>query len=110
MMEATLQAMGDFFRQQVHGIRRFGAARWTCARWLRASSARFSVPVIPVGLCRRRLILEEAGGRVTNCQGISLPLATMSLLASNGYLHEQALRIVSARQPSPSPLPSTEEV
>jgi histidinol-phosphatase len=37
------------------------------------------------------VIVEEAGGRVTDLEGASITLATSSILASNGLLHEPIL-------------------
>jgi myo-inositol-1(or 4)-monophosphatase len=68
-MEATLAAIRDLFRGGIHGIRRF------------------------------RLIVEEAGGRVTTCGGDPLPISSSTLLASNGRLHEAMLAIVTRHEP-----------
>jgi myo-inositol-1(or 4)-monophosphatase len=40
------------------------------------------------------LLVEEAGGRISTCQGSSLPLSKSSLLATNGLLHDELLAIV----------------
>ena len=37
------------------------------------------------------VIVEEAGGRVTDLEGAPLSLASTSILASNGMLHEPIL-------------------
>lgn len=95
MMEATLAALGDLFRQQIHGIRRFGTASLDlCHVGSGLYGAYFEYELAPWDFAAGRLFVEEAGGRVTTCGGDSLPLARSSLLASNGHLHEPVLSIV----------------
>ena len=95
MMEATLAAAGDCFRQQIHGIRRFGTASLDLAHVATGCfGAYFEFQLSPWDFAAGRLIVEEAGGQVTNCSGAPLPLTTTSLLASNGLLHDQMLSIL----------------
>jgi myo-inositol-1(or 4)-monophosphatase len=96
MMEATLAAIGDLFRAQIHGIRRFGAAALDLSLTASGSfGAFFEFELAPWDFAAGRLILEEAGGRITTCSGDPLPLTKTSILASNGLLHEEVLRIVA---------------
>lgn len=100
MMEATLAAIRDFFRAQVHGIRRFGAAAldlYCVAQGM--YGAYFEYELAPWDFAAGSLIVEEAGGKVTTCTGEPLPLARSTLLASNGLLHEAALEIVRRHLP-----------
>lgn len=95
MMEATLAAIGDFFRQQIHGVRRFGtAALDLCAVAAGMYGVFFEYRLSPWDFAAGRLILEEAGGHITDGHGDALPLQKTSLLASNGHLHAAALEIV----------------
>lgn len=103
MMEATLRAVGDFFRQNIHGIRRFGtAALDLCMVGCGQFGAFFEYQLSPWDFAAGRLFIEEAGGTVTDGLGEPLPLAVSSLLASNGILHESSLAIVRAHHPQGS--------
>ncbi|MGN6544421.1 MAG: inositol monophosphatase family protein [Aureliella sp.] len=96
MMEATLAAVGDFFRQQIHGIRRFGtAALDLCQTACGMFGVYFEYQLSPWDFAAGRLILEEAGGLITDGRGNPLPLAKTSILASNTQLHPAALAIVA---------------
>lgn len=100
MMEATLTAIRDLFRLQIHGIRRFGAASLDLCQVADGSfGAFFEYELAPWDFAAGRLILEEAGGRITTCRGAPLPLAKTSLLASNGLVHEAVLEVVRAHHP-----------
>jgi len=96
MMEATLSAIGDFFRQRIHGVRRFGtAALDLCQTACGMFGVYFEYQLSPWDFAAGRLILEEAGGMVTDGRGQPLPLTKTSVLASNTRLHPAALRIVA---------------
>lgn len=100
MMEATLSAIRDFFKQQIHGIRRFGAASLDlCSIAQGMFGAYFEYELAPWDFAAGALFVEEAGGRVTTCNGDPLPLKRTSLLASNTLLHEAALDIVRRNLP-----------
>ncbi len=104
IMEATLAAIGDFFRQQIHGIRRFGAASLDlCYVGMGLFGAFFEFELSPWDFAAGRLFVEEAGGQVTNCRGEPLEIAKSSILASNGKIHEQALAITRRHLPGASP-------
>jgi myo-inositol-1(or 4)-monophosphatase len=100
MMEATLAALGDLKRSQIHGIRRFGTASLDlCMVGLGMFGAYFEYELSPWDFAAGRLFVEEAGGRVTTARGGSLPLAKSSILASNGALHEPVLEVVRRHHP-----------
>lgn len=100
MMEATLSAIRELFRQQIHGIRRFGAASLDlCAVGQGLFGAFFEYRLSAWDFAAGRLFVEEAGGRVTTGHGDALPLAVTSVLASNGHLHDAMLQIVAAQHP-----------
>lgn len=101
MMEATLRSIHDFFKRNIHGIRRFGtAALDLCQVADGMFGAYFEYQLAPWDFAAGRLILEEAGGMVTDCKGGELPLETTSLLASNRLLHKASLEIVRSNLPS----------
>ncbi|RUL87118.1 inositol monophosphatase family protein [Tautonia sociabilis] len=100
MMEATLRSIGDLFRRNIHGIRRFGtAALDLCMVGCGQLGAFFEYQLSPWDFAAGRLFVEEAGGRVTNCLGRPLPLTVSSVLASNGPLHEETLAVVQRHLP-----------
>lgn len=101
MMEATLAAIADLFRRQIHGIRRFGtAALDLCQVGTGQYGAFFEYQLSPWDFAAGRLFVEEAGGRVTTCAGRDLPIARSHILASNGALHDSVLEIVQRRLPT----------
>ncbi len=100
IMDATLAAIGDLFRQQIHGIRRFGAASLDlCWVGLGRFDGFFEFELAPWDFAAGRLFVEEAGGIVTDCLGRDLPIAKSSVLATNGRLHGTILDIVNRRLP-----------
>ncbi len=95
MMEATLAAVADFFRENIQGIRRFGTAALDLGFLGRGLfGAYFEYQLSPWDFAAGKLFVEEAGGTVTNCQGSPLPVAAKStILATNGILHPDSLAI-----------------
>ncbi len=95
MMEATLKSIHDFFKQQIHGVRRFGAAALDLCQ---VADGQFGVffeyHLSPWDFAAGRLILEEAGGKISDGRGNELQLAKSSVLATNNLLHPAALEIV----------------
>lgn len=88
MMEATLAALGDLFRSQIVGVRRFGAAALDLAYvGIGRFGAFFEFQLAPWDFAAGRLFVEEAGGQVSTCQQNELKLAKSSVLATNGILH-----------------------
>ncbi len=95
MMRDTLQSIERLFEQQVHGVRRFGTAALDIILVARGSfGAFFEYQLSPWDFAASRLLIEEAGGRITTCDGQELPLATTSVLATNGLLHAAMLEQV----------------
>jgi myo-inositol-1(or 4)-monophosphatase len=100
MMEATLAAIADLKRRQIHGIRRFGTASLDlCMVGLGQYDAYFEYTLSPWDFAAGRLFVEEAGGLVTTGRGGPLPLARTSVLASNGPLHEAVLDVIRVHHP-----------
>jgi myo-inositol-1(or 4)-monophosphatase len=102
MMQATLKAIANFFERKIHGIRRFGtAALDLCHVASGMYGGYFEYELSPWDFAAGRLIVEEAGGQVSNCDGGELPIGTRSaLLASNGLLHADMLKIVRQHLPT----------
>jgi myo-inositol-1(or 4)-monophosphatase len=100
MMEATLDAIGDLKRKQIHGIRRFGTASLDlCMVGLGLYGAYFEYQLSPWDFAAGRLFVEEAGGLVTDARGGQLPLGKSSILATNGKIHEAMLEVIRPRHP-----------
>jgi myo-inositol-1(or 4)-monophosphatase len=96
MMEATLAALGRLFRQQIRGIRRMGTASLDLAMVATGQlGGFFEYQLSPWDFAAGRLLLEEAGGRITTTEGATLPLSTTSVLASNGHLHGAVQQFVT---------------
>ncbi len=101
MMESTLAAIRELFQQSIHGIRRFGTASLDlCHVGMGFYGAYFEYELSAWDFAAGQLFVQEAGGRVTTCQGKHLPLRKTSVLASNGLLHESVLKIVSSHYDS----------
>lgn len=95
MMQATLAAVGDCFRRQIHGVRRFGTAALDLAHVASGLyGAYFEYQLSPWDFAAGKLLVEEAGGKVTTCNGDPLPLRKTSILASNTLLHDEMLTAV----------------
>ncbi|WP_437229976.1 inositol monophosphatase family protein [Planctomicrobium sp. SH661] len=95
MMEATLATIHQLFKTGIHGVRRFGTASLDLAQVARGFyGAFFEYQLSPWDFAAGRLLVEEAGGRVTTAQGHDLPMKKGSVLASNGLLHETMLGII----------------
>jgi myo-inositol-1(or 4)-monophosphatase len=95
MMQATLASIDQLFQKQIHGIRRFGTASLDLVQvGCGMFGAFFEYELSPWDFAAGRLFVEEAGGRVTTCDGSPLPIEKTSLLASNGALHDAMLAIV----------------
>lgn len=92
MMQATLATIESLFRQQIRGIRRFGTASLDLCQVARGMyGAFFEYTLSPWDFAAGRIIVEEAGGRVTSATGHTLPLEKSSVLASNTHLHQTML-------------------
>ncbi len=95
MMEATLAALGRLFKKQIHGIRRCGTASLDLAMVASGQfGAYFEYQLSPWDFAAGRLLIEEAGGKITTCGGDPLPLEKTTVLASNGVLHDAVLELV----------------
>ncbi len=75
----------------------FGAAALDLCQVGRcACTVFFEYQLSPWDFAAGRLILEEAGGRITTGRGDPLQLVKGSVLATNAHLHSAALDIVRA--------------
>lgn len=99
MMQATLGTIGELFGNEIHGIRRCGAAAldlaYLACGWF---DGFFEYRLSPWDYAAGQVLLREAGGEITDCVGGALPLGqASSVCASNGKLHASMLRIIEPR-------------
>jgi myo-inositol-1(or 4)-monophosphatase len=102
MLDGTLTAIGELKRDHhIHGIRRFGAASLDlCMVGLGWLGAYFEYTLSPWDFAAGRLFVDEAGGKVTTCLGVPLPLAKSSILASNSLVHDAMLNVIRPHKPT----------
>ena len=96
------------FTLRSHGVRRDGSAALDLAA---VAAGRFEgfweFGLNPWDTAAGVLLVEEAGGRVTDLEGQPYRLGSPSILASNGLVHEEMLRIAAeiARRDPNAPFP-----
>jgi myo-inositol-1(or 4)-monophosphatase len=97
MMQATLDTLAAFFKANIHGVRRFGAAALDlCHVGCGQYGLFFEYRLSPWDYAAGQLFLAEAGGRCTDCQGAKLPISEgSSVCASNGHVHDAALAVIA---------------
>jgi myo-inositol-1(or 4)-monophosphatase len=96
------------FLRRSQGVRRAGAAVLdlayvACGRFDGFWELRLSPWDIAAGV----LIVEEAGGRVTDPKGASLQLEQGDIVASNGHIHEAMIRVLQQGAEAPRPKTDT---
>ena len=86
-----------FLFKHILGIRRLGAAALDLCYVACGRAAGFwEFELSPWDFCAGKLIVEEAGGRVTDNSGKPAPLTEKGfIVASNSRLHGRMLRIIS---------------
>jgi myo-inositol-1(or 4)-monophosphatase len=94
-MERTLDAIRALFRQQIHGIRRFGSAAldlcWiACGRF----DAFFEYQLSPWDFAAGALIVREAGGLLEDRKGRPIDLTSSSMVTANPLLFESFAEVV----------------
>lgn len=80
---------------QTRGIRMIACSALTTA-WIAAGrlTAHFGYDLNSWDLAAGALLIQEAGGMVTDLRGTPYNLATRDMLCSNGFVHEQVLDIL----------------
>lgn len=100
MMESTLAAVRDCFRQQIRGIRRMGTASLDLAHVAAGYyGGFFEYELSPWDFAAGRLLVEEAGGHAVTCRGTELPLEKTSVLACSETLRAALLEITAGHHP-----------
>ena len=97
-MAATLRCIEALMRHHIHGIRRFGAAALDLTAVADGSyGAFFEFELQPWDMAAGILMVEESGGRVTDCVGDTITCqCPSSMLATNSAIHEELLPIIQS--------------
>lgn len=97
-MVETLEAIKRLHYAQIIGIRRLGAAALDLAYVAAGRAASFwEFELSPWDFCAGKLIVEEAGGRVTDRYAGKIRLTEKQfIVASNGKIHRQMLKIINS--------------
>ncbi len=99
LMERTLESIHSLFKADIRGIRRLGSAAldlcWVaCGRF----DGYFEYRLSPWDFAAGMLLVREAGGRCCDREGRELELSSKSVVASNGKIHDEFVRIVKWRE------------
>ncbi len=99
MMERTLDTIHSLFGANIRGVRRLGSAAldlcWVaCGRF----DGYFEYRLSPWDFAAGMLLVREAGGRCSDREGMELRLTSKSVVASNGRIHDEFLRIVKWKE------------
>lgn len=94
-LDDYMEMLTDFMRE-THGIRRLGSAAIdlvfvACGRF----EGFFEIGLNPWDVAAGALIVEEAGGKVTDFEGEDEFLFGRKILASNGHVHKQMLGVIN---------------
>ncbi len=83
------------FLKNSRAVRRLGSAAIDCCYVAEGVFDGFwEVSLNPWDICAGKLIIEEAGGKVTNFKGEKVSIFSVEFLASNGYVHEKMMKIL----------------
>jgi myo-inositol-1(or 4)-monophosphatase len=90
----------EAFMLRTHGVRRTGAAALDLA-WVACGrvDAFWEFGLKPWDVAAGALMVEEAGGRVSNMDGSRLDISGAQIVASNGRLHRQMIETLAATRP-----------
>jgi len=93
-------AFWEAFMLRTHGVRRTGSAALDLA-WVACGrvDAFWEFGLKPWDVAAGSLIVEEAGGQVSNMDGSRLDLAGSQIVASNRRLHQQMVDTIASARP-----------
>ncbi|MBV8770860.1 MAG: inositol monophosphatase [Deltaproteobacteria bacterium] len=88
------------FMLRTHGVRRTGSAALDLA-WVACGrvDAFWEFGLKPWDVAAGSLLVEEAGGQVTNVDGTMFDLRAAQIVASNGHLHQEMIETLAAIGP-----------
>ncbi|MFC1703843.1 inositol monophosphatase family protein [Candidatus Omnitrophota bacterium] len=91
----NLARMKEFFLKRILGLRRLGAASLDLCYVACGRAAGFWEFVLsPWDFAAGKLLIEEAGGKVTDCFGRAVELRPSYIIASNTKIHKAMLKIL----------------
>jgi myo-inositol-1(or 4)-monophosphatase len=90
----------EAFMMRTHGVRRTGSAALDLA-WVACGrvDAFWEFGLKPWDVAAGSLLVEEAGGHVSNMDGSMLDIGAAQIVASNGRLHQQMIETLAATRP-----------
>jgi myo-inositol-1(or 4)-monophosphatase len=90
----------EAFMLRTHGVRRTGSAALDLA-WVACGriDAFWEFGLKPWDVAAGSLLVEEAGGHVSNMDGTTLDLEGAQIIASNGRLHQEMIETLAAIRP-----------
>ncbi len=99
-MLRTLEAIKGFLFKHILGLRRLGAAALDLCYVASGRAAGFwEFELSPWDFAAGKLIIEEAGGKVTGRRGEMVPLTERHfIVASNGKMHKAMLKVINNAQ------------
>lgn len=87
------------FQRCSHGVRRLGSTVWSLAAVAAGRLEGFyERDLWPWDIAAGLLLVQEAGGRVSNLDGGPVDISSGRLVASNGYIHREMLRVLQQHQ------------
>lgn len=96
LMRKSLGHMKKFFYENVHGIRRTGSAALDLCYTARgAFDGYWELELNPWDYAAGSLIVMEAGGKITDAQGKKYNLMMKNIVASNGKIHKDMIKIMN---------------
>ena len=97
-----MELFGSFLLQ-ARAVRRLGSAALDlCYVATGRFEAFWEQHLKPWDVCAGALIVEEAGGRVTGMDGTPFDASAGHLVASNGPLHDEMLRVIREVRADPA--------
>jgi myo-inositol-1(or 4)-monophosphatase len=90
----------EAFMLRTHGVRRTGSAALDLA-WVACGrvDAFWEFGLKPWDVAAGSLLVEEAGGHVSNLDGTMLDISAAQIVASNGPLHQEMIETLAAIRP-----------
>jgi myo-inositol-1(or 4)-monophosphatase len=93
-------AFWEAFMLRTHGVRRTGSAALDLASVASGRvDAFWEFGLKPWDVAAGALLVEEAGGKVTNMDGTPLDLAGAQILATNKRVHREMTEVIAAERP-----------
>ena len=98
-MRENLDNIEKFFLKRIRGLRRLGAAALDlCYIGCGRASGFWEFLLNPWDFAAGKLIVQEAGGKVTDRSGNVLSLKPSFVVASNGKIHNDILGVINRKR------------